>query len=214
MGDKPIYEYPPRLGKAQRQAKAFNDINEHKKMRRQMYKNLILGGVIFVIALMVPVALVKILLILVAVGNAAVGLLLYRFYALSRDTALYTRIYEDRLEHCQSMGLMGDMLRATLYYEDVKSCEQNTRGRLVVKLKEGYNSRFEYVKKNGSGASCFPKENVLTLSFVDTAAKLTLIKDFGDRINYPKKNYNEITDDDDWYSEEDLKWDKLHKHGL
>ena len=42
-----------------------------------------------------------------------------------------------------------------------------------------------------------------------------LINDFYEKIGYPHKEYNKLEDDeDDYYSEEDMKWDKLHKHGL
>ena len=34
-------------------------------------------------------------------------------------------------------------------------------------------------------------------------------------VRYAHKEYNKIEDEeDDYYSEEDMKWDRLHKHGL
>ena len=48
-----------------------------------------------------------------------------------------------------------------------------------------------------------------------TKGKLVLINDFYEKIGYPHKEYNKIEDEeDDYYSEEDMKWDRLHKHGL
>ena len=38
-----VYEYPPKLSRAERQVKAAHDIEEHRKMQRNMYKNILLG---------------------------------------------------------------------------------------------------------------------------------------------------------------------------
>ncbi|MBQ8967890.1 hypothetical protein [Ruminococcus sp.] len=211
---EPIYIFPPKLSRTEKQAKAMNDIAEHRKMSKQMYRNLILAGIIFVLAILVKVIVIKVLLMAVAVGNAAVGVLLYRFYALSRDTGLYTRIYPDRIEHLQKLGLMGDMLEVTLYYDEVEKTSQDSRGNMCFTLKEAERSKFSKVRRKGGQEKYQPKDGLLVLKFVDTKAKLTLIDKLHDEINYPKKNYNVITDDDDYYSKEDMEWDKLHKHGL
>ena len=38
-----VYEYPPKLSRAERQVKAAHDIEEHRKMQRNMYKNILLA---------------------------------------------------------------------------------------------------------------------------------------------------------------------------
>ncbi|HCJ41809.1 hypothetical protein [uncultured Ruminococcus sp.] len=209
-----IYEFPPKLSRTEKQAKAINDLAEHRKMSRQMYRNLILAGIIFVLAVIVKVMLIKVLLMAVAVANAAVGVLLYRYYSLSRDTRLYTRIYPDRTEHLQKLGLLGDMLEVTLYYDEVEKSEQDPRGNMCFHLKAAEKSAFYKIGRKGERREFQPKDGILVLRFIDTKAKLTLIDKLHEEIKYPKKNYNVITDDDDYYSEEDMEWDKLHKHGL
>ena len=209
-----IYEFPPKLSRTEKQAKAINDLAEHRKMSKQMYRNLILAGIIFVLAVIVKVLLIKILLMAVAVANAAVGVLLYRYYTLSRDTRLYTRIYPDRIEHLQKLGLMGDMLEITLYYDEVERSEQDSRGNVCFHLRQTEKSAFAKVGRKDGKTAYQPKDGILVMKFIDTKAKLTLIDKLHEEIKYPKKNYNVITDDDDYYSEEDMEWDKLHKHGL
>ncbi len=209
-----IYEFPPKLSRTEKQAKAINDLAEHRKISRQMYRNLILAGIIFVLAVIVKVILIKVLLMAVAVANAAVGVLLYRYYSLSRDTRLYTRIYPDRTEHLQKLGLLGDMLEVTLYYDEVEKSGQDPRGNMCFHLKEAERSAFYKIDRKGERREYQPKDGILVLRFIDTKAKLTLIDKLHEEIKYPKKNYNVITDDDDYYSEEDMEWDKLHKHGL
>ncbi len=211
--DKLIYEFPPRLSRSEKQAKALHDLQEHQKFRRQMYKNLILAGVIFALSLLVKPVLIKILLILIAAGNAAVGALIYRFYSLSRDTSLYTRIYDNRLEHCQRVGLTGDKLHITLYYSDISSSRQDNRGRLIVSLGTQEKSFCERETKQGDKKG-EDMGSTITLRFADTPSKLTLIEKMHEQIKYPKKQYNVISDEDDYYSDEDMKWDSLHKHGL
>lgn len=214
LNDKPIYEFPPKLSRTEKQAKAVNDLAEHRKMSKQMYKNLVLAGIIFALSIIVKVLIIKVLLMAVAIGNAAVGLLLYRFYTLSRDTRLYTRIYPDRLEHLQKLGLMGDMLKVTLYYDEIESSSQDSRGNMCFRMKEISKTSAEKISSKGIASGYEIKNSLLTLKFIDTRSKLTLIEKLYEEIKYPKKDYKVITDDDDYYSEEDLKWDKLHKHGL
>ena len=72
----------------------------------------------------------------------------------------------------------------------------------------------EKISRRDRSSAYVIKDGLLTLKFIDTKAKLTLIDMLHEQIKYPKKNYNVITDDDDYYSEDDMMWDKLHKHGL
>ena len=81
-------------------------------------------------------------------------------------------------------------------------------------LKNTEKSRFSKLSRKGERTAYQPKDGILVMKFIDTKAKLTLIEKLHEEINYPKKNYNVLTDEDDYYSEEDMEWDKLHKHGL
>ena len=185
----------------------MNDLAEHRKMRKGLYRNLIIGCAIGVIAVFVPVAVVKILLWLIAAGNIAVALLLYRYSALSRDTECYTRIFDDRIEHKQGSLLSKKYMTVTLMYDDIERSEQTPRGAMVFYLNAG-------AKPLTDGASPRTEkelsEHRLTLTFQDTKAKLYLINELHGKIKYPKKEYNVIEDEED---EDDL-WDPLHKHGL
>ena len=81
-----VYEYPPKLSRAERQVKAAHDIEEHRKMQRNMYKNILLGVVIIIIgAVFASAVFAKVLLILLGACNCSVGGLMYWYYLLSRD---------------------------------------------------------------------------------------------------------------------------------
>lgn len=202
-----LYEYPPKLNRQQRQLKAASDLAEHKKMRKGLYRNLLIGCVIGVIAFFVPVVIVRILLILIAAGNMAVAFLLYRYSAMSRDTECFTRIYADRIEHKQGSLLTKKYMTVTLDYSDIERSEQDPRGKLVFTLKSDASPKLEGMTKRTSKEL---EQHKLTLYFQDTGAKLFLINELHEKIHYPKKNYNVIEDEED---EDDL-WDPLHKHGL
>ena len=202
-----LYEYPPKLNRIQRQQKAVNDLAEHRKMRRGLYRNLIIGCVIGVIGIFVPVMIVKILLWLIAAANIAVALLLYRFSAMSRDTKCFTRIYDDHIEHRQGSLLSKKYLTAVLDYSDIRRSEQTPQGAVVFYLKEDASPSLE---GDTLKAEKELLQHRLTLTFQDTKAKLYLINELHEKINYPKKEYNVIEDEED---EDDL-WDPLHKHGL
>ena len=202
-----LYEYPPKLNRTRRQQKAVNDLAEHRKMRRGLYRNLIIGCVIGVIGIFVPVMIVKVLLWLIAAANITVALLLYRFSAMSRDTECFTRIYDDHIEHKQGSLLSQKYLTVSLMYSDVERSEQTPQGALVFYLKDGAAPSLE---GDTAKAQKELSQNRLTLVFQDTNAKLFLVNELYGKINYPRKEYRVIEDEED---EDDL-WDPLHKHGL
>ena len=213
MEGKLLYQYPPTLTRSQKQAQALNELSRHRKMRSQMYRNFILAGVILGLSFLVRVAFVKVLLIVIGLLNGAVGAVIYGLYAASQDKRLYTRIYSDHLEHCQRSGLKKQWLHYRLFYSEVKRSFQDNRGAMIFELEKPELSSCEREEKSGERVPV-ALEDPIKLRFADTSVKLALIEKVHEQIGYPKKNYNVITDDDDYYSPEDLQWDRLHKHGL
>ena len=211
-----VYEYPPKMNRVEKQAKAAHDLAQHAKIRRNMLKNLILAAVIIGISFFVGNIFVRILLIIIGLANAAVGCLLYWYNMLSFDANVYSRIYDDHIEHSQRMGFSKRYLHADISYADVEKSEQDNHGNLVVTLKENAKPKLFTSDENGRDEQEFPvQDNTVTLKFVDTKAKLTLVGDLYEKINYPHKEYKVIDDDDDdYYTAEDKKWDRLGKHGL
>ncbi len=210
-----LYEYPPKLTRSERQQKALHDLTEHKKMRRNMFKNFILGAVIVALSFLAQNVIIEIVLLVLGVLNIAVGALLYWYFAYYRTADVYTRIYDDRIEHSQRRGFSGSYLEYVLYYDSIKKSYQTNSGVLVCELSDSGESTLTVRKKDGT-AEPQPLTDRAELDFQDTASKLYLIEKLSDKIKYPRKEYNVIDDEDDdgYYSEEDKKWDKLHKHGL
>ena len=102
-----VYEYPPKLSRVERQVKAAHDIEEHRKMQRNMYKNILLGVVIIIIgAVFASAVFAKVLLILLGACNCSVGGLMYWYYSLSRDADVYTRIYGITLNTLNAWGFL------------------------------------------------------------------------------------------------------------
>ena len=204
-----LYEYPPKLSRRDKQLKAANDLAEHKKMQKGLYKSLALGAVILVIAVIVKPVILKIVFALIGGGNILVALLLYRYSALSRSTECYTRIYDDHIEHRQGSVLSGKYFSCVIKYDAIKKSEQDPRGNMVFYFKDSADTSGVITEPSSRKARELEKGS-LTLSFQDTRAKLYLIENLSEQIGYPKKNYNVIEDEED---EDDL-WDPLHKHGL
>ena len=211
-----LYEYPPKLSHAGRQAKALHDLEQHRKIRRNMIKNIIIAAVILALSFFVNVLIVKAVLIVIALANAAVGGLLYWYNMLSFDTKLYSRIYDDHLEHSQRVGFSKRYLHAVIAYADVEKSEQDNHGNLLVTLKNENSAELFTCDENGENRQAYElKDNTVSLRFADTKAKLTLVSDLYEKINYPHKEYKVIEDDDDdYYTAEDKKWDSFGKHGF
>lgn len=211
-----LYEYPPKLSHAGRQAKALHDLEQHRKIRRNMIKNIIIAAVILALSFFVNVLIVRVVLIVIALANAAVGGLLYWYNMLSFDTKLYSRIYDDHLEHSQRVGFSKRYLHAVIAYADVEKSEQDNHGNLLVTLKSDNSAELFTCDENGENRQAYElKDNTVSLRFADTKAKLTLVSDLYEKINYPHKEYKVIEDDDDdYYTAEDKKWDSFGKHGF
>lgn len=205
----PLYEYPQPMDRQSRQLKAIQDLDEHRKMQKNMYKNLILAAIIITIGIFANPLIIKVILWLIGVGNIITAILLYNVSALSRDAKIYTKIYDDRLEHCQGNPLNKSHTYITFYYEDAVESFQDSNGNLIVKLKDNYRTE-AYLENEKEKKELFLKDNLLKLKFQDTKAKLFLINNLYEQIKYPHKEYNIIEDEED----EDDKWDPLHKHGL
>ena len=189
-----MYSYPPKLDKREQVLKAAHDLEEHRKMQRNMYKNLIIASAIVVIGFFAPVMIVKVLLWLIGAGNIFVALLLYRVYALSRSTECYTRIYDDHIEHCQITLITRIKTEIVLEYKDIERSYQDKRGKLIVCLKKGAQPSVTSSKPYKFMDSEL-SQGRLFLEFQDTRGKLYLIENLHEQIHYPKKEYNIIEDE-------------------
>lgn len=204
-----LYEYPKPADRQAKQLKAINDLNEHKKMQKNMYKNLLLGALIIAVGFLAGYTIIKAVLWIIGIGNMLTAMLLYNVSSLSRDPKVYTKIYDDRLEHCQSGIISKKHKYITFYYKDSLKSYQNNRGELIIELKEQYKSEI-YIEDKSGKTKITPENNQLKIRFQDTQAKLYLLNNLYEKIQYPHKQYNVIEDEED----EDDKWDALHKHGL
>ena len=190
-----LYEYPPKLSKREQLAKAAHDLEEHRKMQRNMYKNLIIAAVIIVIGFVAPPVIVKVILWLIGAGNMIVAYLLYRVYALSRDADCYTRIYDDHIEHSQKTLITKIKTEIVLSFADIEKSYQDKKGHLIVCLKEKAKPEVKSSKPYKFMDSELSSGRLM-LDFQDTRAKLYLIDNLYEQIHYPKKEYNIIEDDD------------------
>ena len=123
-----LYEYPPKLTRQARQQKALHDLEEHRKMRRTMYKNLILGGIIIVIGIIAPNVIVKMILILLGLANIAVGGLLYWYFAYYRAADVYTRILMTTLSTHRERGSRAIIWRSAFSMTRLGNRGKQTRG--------------------------------------------------------------------------------------
>lgn len=191
-----LYSYPKKLDRREQLLKAANDLAEHKKMQRNMYKNILLAAVIILIGFFAPVIIVKVILWIIGAGNLVTALLLYQVYALSRSTDHYTNIYDDHIEHRQVSMVRKIQTTVSVDYSDIEKSFQDKGGRLILCLKDGAAPNVEFSKPY----KAYQRElesGRLPLTFQDTRTKLYLIDELSDKIKYPKKEYNVIEDDDE-----------------
>ena len=131
-----VYEYPPKLSRAERQVKAAHDIEEHRKMQRNMYKNILLGvviiiiGAVFASAVFARSCLYCWGLAIVLWAGLCTGIT--HFHGTLTFIRGYMRI---TLNTLNAWGFTKSYLHICLYYEEVEKSYQTNKGRLVCVLK-------------------------------------------------------------------------------
>lgn len=214
--ERPIYEYPGGMTRSERQAAALLRLEQHRKLRRQMIRNIILAAVIGALSFLCPVIFIRVLLILIALGNLGVGLVLYSIQLAAIDEGQFLKVYPDRLEHRMALGLTGKHQTSVIYFDEIVSAKQDSLGRLAVTVSPSKDSRsrFYIEDRQGRRTDLLLKDNTVQLRFPEAAPKLWLIENCWEKLHYPKKEYKKLDDSDDYYTDEDKAWDPLHKHGL
>ena len=194
-----LYEYPPKCDKLTEQLVEFNASNERKKIRRNALKNVLLALVIFVISFFIENAVVRIFVVLLSLLSLGSAYVIYLSSDQLNDKRSKTKIYDDRIEHSQTGVFLNRITEFVVPFDDVESSAQNIMGDMVFRLKNGHNVSVKVVSK-GKERGGKIKDNCVTLLFANTKPKLFLIDNLHERINYPKKNYLPLEDDDedDW----------------
>lgn len=191
-----VYQYPPKVDKTTMQMREFNASLERKKFKKDSLKNIVLGLVLFAISFFVPFVPVKILLCVFALFYIFLGYLIYNYANYINSPDMWTRVYDDRIEHSQVSTLTRRVYTTTVYFDDVESSHQTFMGELCFKLCDKPKSHCEIVK-NGASAKKNIKNNEIALFFDDTEPKLFIINELYEKIKYPKKDYLEIVDEDE-----------------
>ena len=191
-----LYEYPPKIDKRTAQLVEFSAANESKKIKKNATKSLIIGIFIVMIALFIPQTVVKIFILLIAGFNIFTAYLLYKSAEQINDKNNWTRIYDDHIEHSQTSVVSGKATEISFYYDDVEKTSQNLLGEMVFNLKNTENTKV-FVKTKKGTKEAPVKNNTVSLYFVNSKPKIFLIDNLYEKINYPKKNYLVIEDDED-----------------
>lgn len=191
-----IYQFPPRVDKTTKQLEEFNASVQRKKIRKDGFKNLVLGLILFAISFFVPFVPVKILLYVLTAFYFFLAYMVFHYAKWINTSDSWTKVYDDRIEHSQIGALTSRVIVSTVYFEDIVSSSQNMIGELCIKLKENHKSKLSQTK-NGQTTPIEIKDNVISMFFDNPKPKLYLINEMYDRIKYPKKEYNVIEDDED-----------------
>ena len=191
-----LFQYPPKIDKRTAQLVEFNASKERKKIRKNAVKSVAVGLVILALSFFVSNIAVKFFVFLVAGFNMFTAYLLYKSADQINDKNNWTRIYDDHIEHSQTGVVTGKITEITFYYDDVEKTSQNALGEMVFTFKNTERIKV-LVKTKKENREVAVKNNGFSLYFVNSKPKLFLIENLYDKINYPKKNYIVIQDDED-----------------
>ena len=190
---KLLYEYPTKHDKVLKRRDMAGEMGKLKKIRRRLLLSCIVSVVIVIIGVTSESLMTAILLSAAASISLGLSLTAYRLSVL-QNSSENTRIFDDRLEHETEMFFGGKRFYK-VSFDDVEKSFQDRYGNLVFQLKN--NKAEVYDVRNGKKKNVVIQNNRLPVCFRITQSKLFLINKLPEKINYPIKHYNTITDDTD-----------------
>lgn len=184
-----IYEYPKKLSPKEQVLKAQEKMAEKKKTNNLMLRNMILLAVVILMAIFVPLLWLKIVVCTFVFIYFLMNLVLIRMITRASDDFNYTKVYDDRIEHKQADFIKlktATYKTFTIKYADIKKSYQTKWG----------NMRF--VLNDGSEVEIY---------ICDTATKLYIIDNLYEQIKYPKKEYRDLSKEEEKDKDDpDYKW--------
>ena len=174
-----LYEYPDKkdIAAVRRQMAAV--AVKRKKLRTRSIVIYIMSAAVFLLGLTAEGIFAKIAICFLAVVSAALNVVTAQLAFMS-DPKENTKVYDDGFTH-ETKSFFGKKKAFDICFEDISKTVQSSSGDLVITLKSG---------------------EILTVPFVVTKTKLFLLNELHKQLKYDKKQYNVITDDDE-YDEKD-----------
>ncbi len=174
-----LYEYPDKKDIAAQRRQMAMTAAKRKKLRTKSIVIYIMSAAVFLLGLTAEGIFAKVAICFLAVVSAALNVVTAQLASMS-DPKEKTKVYDDGFTH-ETKSFLGKKRAFDIRFEDVLKTVQSSSGDLVITLKSG---------------------DILTVPFVVTKTKLFLLNELHEQLKYDKKQYNVITDDDE-YEEKD-----------
>lgn len=164
MESKLLYKYPEKQDRQSERILKLEASQKNKKAKKKLFFSLAAGAVIILVALLSSISWFKIPMILVGIYSAAISYFGYKLNRQSFDIDCYTKIYSDRLEHCQNELASLKKRVYVIKYENIEKTVENNLGGLKITLKNASDCIY-VISGNGDKAAYTPKKNEITLYF-------------------------------------------------
>lgn len=174
-----LYEYPDKKDIAAIRRQMAAVAVKRKKLRTRSIVIYIMSAAVFLLGLTAEGIFAKIAICFLAVVSATLNVVTAQLASMS-DPKEKTVVTDEGFTH-ETKSFFGKKKTFDIRFEDISKTVQNSSGDLVITLKSG---------------------DILTVPFIVTKTKLYLLNELHKQLKYDKKQYNVITDDDE-YEEKD-----------
>lgn len=178
-----LYQYPKKKSVYEKRIEKNNRSVEGKKFKKNLYTSITISLIIIAITFFVQEWWVVVICLVISLYNFFVSFLSYRMFIVYSSDKIYTKLYEDKIVHCQPCLLSHKIKQFDIKFEDIEYSKQGKLGEFEIHLKDKHTSEIAYISKT-TKEEVDLKENIAVLKFSSVEPKLHIINNYPTQFKY------------------------------
>lgn len=180
-----LYQFPKKKCVLDKRAEKNNSIVEGKKLKKNLIISIAVSLIIIAVSFYSEVWWVMTICILIAIYNFSVSYIAYRIFIQYSSDKVYTKLFDNKIIHCQPCLFNNKIKRFEIKYEDITFSEQGRLGEFDIHLNDNHTSQvtLNYKDKN---VPIVLKNNIAILKFSSIEPKMYIIDNLASQFKYSK----------------------------
>ncbi len=180
-----LYQYPKNKSVLEKRAKKNNILVEGKKLKKNFIISMGISIIIIAVSFYAKVWWVMAICILIAIYNFSVSYIAYRIFIQYSSDKIYTKLFDDKIIHCQPCLFNNNIKSYEIKYEDILFSKQGRLGEFEIHLNNNHSSNVTINNKNKI-SPVFLKDNIAILKFSSIEPKMYIIDNLAIQFKYFK----------------------------
>ena len=180
-----LYQYPKKKSVLEKRAEKNNSLIEGKKLKKNLIISIAVSLIIIVVSFYAKVWWVMIICLLIAMYNFSASYISYRIFIQYSSDKIYTKLFDDKIIHCQPCLFSNKIMRFEIKYEDIAFSKQGRLGEFEIHLNDNHSSGVTLNYKEIK-ALIVLKDNTAILKFSSIEPKMYIIDNLASQFKYSK----------------------------